>query len=109
MSEETIEIKYEGRKWKANRLKSTSYVRFESAYSPNDSMTWSVPDANMDELAWRIYHAKYAPSRLELFWLLSIVDSYRALILLPAKKQRSIARALRQFLVGEDETKGGGE
>ena len=61
-------------------------------------MTWAVPDENMQDCAWRIYHADYTPTRAELLAMLSVLDSYRSLLCMSAKRQRAIARVLLQFI-----------
>jgi hypothetical protein len=94
-----VRLEYEGKPWTAERLKTSSYVHFKNAANPSDGMMWSVPDENMSNLAWRIYHANYTPTREELFGMLSVIDSYRSLLCKPAKRQRTLARVLVQFLL----------
>ena len=94
-----VRLDYDGKPWTAERLKTSSYVHFKNAANPNDGMMWAVPDENMGNLAWRIYHANYTPTRNELFGMLSVIDSYRSLLCKPAKKQRTLARVLLQFLL----------
>ena len=94
-----VRLEYEGKPWTAERLKTSSYVHFKNAANPNDGMMWAVPDENMGNLAWRIYHANYTPTREELFGMLSVIDSYRSLLAKPAKRQRTLARALLQFIL----------
>ena len=94
-----VGLEYEGKPWTAERLKTSSYVHFKNSANPNDSMMWAVPDENMGNLAWRIYHANYTPTRAELFGMLSVIDSYRSLLAKPAKRQRTLARALLQFIL----------
>jgi hypothetical protein len=94
-----VRLEYEGKPWTAERLKTSSYVHFKNAANPNDGMMWAVPDENMGNLAWRIYHANYTPTREELFGMLSVIDSYRSLLTKPAKRQRTLARVLLQFIL----------
>ncbi len=94
-----VRLEYEGKPWTAERLRTSSYVHFKNAANPNDGMMWAVPDENMGNLAWRIYHANYTPTREELFGMLSVIDSYRSLLAKPAKRQRTLARALLQFIL----------
>jgi hypothetical protein len=96
---QVVRLEYEGQPWTAERLKTSSYVHFKSAANPNDGMTWAVPDERMSNLARRIYHADYTPTREELFGMLSVIDSYRSLLAKPAKRQRTIARVLLQFIL----------
>ncbi len=92
-------MNYDGHPWKANRLENTSYIQFRNEDNPRDGMVFSLPDDSVIALDWSIRHAEYSPSREELFRLLAIVDSYRSLLLKPAKEQRVIARTLRIFLM----------
>jgi hypothetical protein len=94
-----VRLEYEGKPWTAERLKTSSYVHFKNAANPNDGMMWAVPDENMGNLAWRIYHANYTPTREELLGMLSVIDSYRSLLAKPAKRQRALARVLLQFIL----------
>lgn len=94
-----VRLEYEGKPWTAERLKDSSYIHFKNEANPRDGMMWSVPDDNMADLAWRIYHANYTPTREELFGMLSVIDSYRSLLTKTAKRQRSLARALLQFIL----------
>jgi hypothetical protein len=94
-----VRLEYEGKPWTAERLKTSSYVHFKNAENPNDGMMWAVPDQNMGNLAWRIYHTNYTPTREELFGMLKVIDSYRSLLAKPAKRQRTLARALLQFIL----------
>jgi hypothetical protein len=97
-----VRLEYEGKPWTAERLKTSSYIHFKNAANPNDGMMWAVPDENMVNLAWRIYHANYTPTREELFGMLSVIDSYRSLLAKPVKRQRTLARALLQFIKPND-------
>jgi len=94
-----VRFEYEDKPWTAERLKMASYVHFKNAANPNDGMMWAVPDEKMSNLAWRIYHANYTPTRDELLGMLSVIDSYRSLLTKPAKRQRALARALLQFIL----------
>jgi hypothetical protein len=96
--QELVRLEYEGKPWTAERLKTSSYVHFKNAANPNDGMMWAVPDERMSELAWRIYHTNYIPTREELFGMLSVIDSYRSLLAKPAKRQRTLARVLLKFI-----------
>lgn len=98
-----VRLEYEGKPWTAERLKTSCYVHFKNAANPNDGMMWAVPDDNMANLAWRIYHANYTPTREELFGMLSVIDSYRSLLGKTAKRQRSLARVLLQFILPNEQ------
>jgi len=97
-----VRLDYAGKPWTAERLKTSSYIHLKNTENPNDGMMWAVPDENMGNLARRIYHANYTPTREELFGMLSVIDSYRSLLAKPAKRQRTLARVLLQFILPND-------
>lgn len=94
-----VRFVYEGVEWTAERLKnSRCHVHCKNTAKAGDGMMWSVPSEEMAELAWRIYHAGYEPTREDLFLMLSVIDSFRSLLQKPVRRQRVIARVLLAIL-----------
>lgn len=94
-----VRLSYDGVAWTAEKLPtSICHVIFRNTANPSDGMTWSAPTKEMSELAWKIYHTNYEPTREELYGMLSVIESFRTLLHKPAKRQRAIAKALREVL-----------
>jgi hypothetical protein len=94
---EIVNLTYEGEQWTAKRLRDMSFVLFSPESCHRSGMIFAVPDQNISNLAKRIYKDDYTPTRDELLTMLSVIDSYRALLARSKKRQRSLARALLKF------------
>lgn len=64
-------------------------------------MSYAVPTVAIQDIAWRVYHAGYVPTESELYSMLSIIDSYKTLLLKPVKYQRPLMKALKEVLIDE--------
>lgn len=100
-----IDLIYEGTPWTAELLHSSDcHIHFKNPANPTDGMTWSAPTESMSDLAWRIYHTNYEPTRAELFSLLAVVDSFRSIIFKDHKRRYALLGAFREILKADYET-----
>ena len=65
----------------------------------DDGTVWSTPGDNPDGgLEWRLRYALDAQLVKDRFLAASVVESYRALIMLPARRRNEVIRDLRKAM-----------